>query len=202
MRLPFALGDILAFRRVTASSTGPPYTAVWHRDPTHRWTIYTTDPGRSGAVRYGRPTSAVRVAEIKLLWTGNDRLAISVLQHHVEWALRFESTAVTRAFNVIAPLVPGRVASRLLSLAGDPVVPPLNAGPRGLESRTPGGHGYRLEPRRLWLATAAAATVDGRDLGPIGSHGRHAHPGTRVGPDHGLLLAGRVVYSVPSVRSR
>lgn len=34
MGLPFRSGNILAFRRFPASSIGPGYSAVWHRDPT------------------------------------------------------------------------------------------------------------------------------------------------------------------------
>lgn len=199
MGLPFTLGDILAFRRITASSVGPGYTAVWHRDPTHRWTIYTTGAGTSGDVRYyGRSSTDVRVAEISLQWTGSYRLSISVPEHHVEWALRLEPTGATRTFNAIAPLVPGRLASRLLSWAGETGVPLLNVGTQGFEGRTPSGHRYRVEPWRLWLATAAAAIVDGRDLGPIGSHGRNAHLGERILPDRGLFVIGREVYSVPA----
>lgn len=197
--LPFTLGDILAFRRITASSVGPGYTAVWHRDPTDRWTIYTTGPGAFGDVRYyGRSTTAVRVAEISLQWTGSYRLSVSVPEHHVEWALRLEPTGATRIFNAIAPLVPGRLATRLLSWAGETGVPLLKVGTLGFEGTTPSGHRFRVEPRRLWLAAASAATVDGRDLGPIGSHGRNAHLGERILPDRGLFVIGREVYSVPA----
>jgi len=34
--LPFRSGHVLALRRFCASSLGPPYTSVWHRDPAGR----------------------------------------------------------------------------------------------------------------------------------------------------------------------
>ena len=40
--LPFQSGHVLALRRFSASSLGPAYTSVWHRDPAGRWTFYST----------------------------------------------------------------------------------------------------------------------------------------------------------------
>lgn len=33
MGLPFSSGHVLAMRRFPASSIGPTYTSIWHRDP-------------------------------------------------------------------------------------------------------------------------------------------------------------------------
>ena len=38
--LPFDSGHVLSLRRFPASSIGPGYTSVWHRDPEGRWTFY------------------------------------------------------------------------------------------------------------------------------------------------------------------
>ena len=40
--LPFQSGHVLALRRFSASSIGPGYTSVWHRDPAGFWTFYST----------------------------------------------------------------------------------------------------------------------------------------------------------------
>ena len=40
--LPFQSGHVLALRRFPTSSIGPGYTAVWHRNPSGRWTFYST----------------------------------------------------------------------------------------------------------------------------------------------------------------
>ena len=42
MAQPFASGHVLALRRFVATSVGPAYTAVWHRDPDGRWTFRIT----------------------------------------------------------------------------------------------------------------------------------------------------------------
>ncbi len=42
MGLPFRSGHVLALRRFPASSIGPGYTSVWHRDPDGAWTFFAT----------------------------------------------------------------------------------------------------------------------------------------------------------------
>jgi hypothetical protein len=46
MGLPFRSGHYLALRHFPASSIGPGFRAVWHRDPHRRWTFYADAPGR------------------------------------------------------------------------------------------------------------------------------------------------------------
>jgi hypothetical protein len=45
MGLPFASGHVLAMRRFPASSIGPAYTSVWHRDPAGRCDFWQNQPG-------------------------------------------------------------------------------------------------------------------------------------------------------------
>jgi len=52
MGLPFRSGHILALRCFPASSVGPPYRAVWHRDPEGRWTFFQDVPLMQGCARY------------------------------------------------------------------------------------------------------------------------------------------------------
>ena len=40
MGLPFRSGHILGLRRFPATSIGPGYTSLWHRDPAGTWTFY------------------------------------------------------------------------------------------------------------------------------------------------------------------
>lgn len=46
MGMPFAAGHDLALRDLVASSVGPAYRAIWHRDPPGSWTIHTTSGAR------------------------------------------------------------------------------------------------------------------------------------------------------------
>ena len=52
MRLPFKSGHMLALRQVQASSVGPGYTSVWHRDPDGNWAFYTSVSPRQACPRY------------------------------------------------------------------------------------------------------------------------------------------------------
>src|SRR3712207_6921241 len=54
MGLPFASGHVLALRRFPASSIGPGYASVWHRDPAGAWTFYAdVDPHLSCSRFFG-----------------------------------------------------------------------------------------------------------------------------------------------------
>ncbi|HZA24439.1 MAG TPA: hypothetical protein VFA32_17870, partial [Dehalococcoidia bacterium] len=52
MGLTFTSGHILGLRRFPASSLGPGYTSVWHRNPEGRWNIYQNVPPEQACPRY------------------------------------------------------------------------------------------------------------------------------------------------------
>ena len=52
MGLPFRSGHVLGLRRFPASSIGPGYRSVWHRDPGGRWTFYQDQPAELACTRY------------------------------------------------------------------------------------------------------------------------------------------------------
>src|SRR5262249_18742907 len=65
--LPFQSGHILALRRFSASSIGPGYASVWHRDPSGRWTFYSTvAPDLSCARYFGGQVERNGVASIDI----------------------------------------------------------------------------------------------------------------------------------------
>ena len=57
MGLPFRSGHVLGLWRFPASSIGPGYGSVWHRDPAGRWTFYQDQPAELACTRYfgGQP---------------------------------------------------------------------------------------------------------------------------------------------------
>ena len=63
MGLPFRSRHYLALRNFPASSIGPGYRAVWHRDPHRRWTFYADAPAEVSCARYfgATPGGAERV---------------------------------------------------------------------------------------------------------------------------------------------
>lgn len=197
MGLPFTLGHILAFRRVTASSIGPPYTAVWHRDPAHRWTIYTDVAARISCPRYfGAAAARIVETRIELTWTAEDRIAIAAPAERLEWAVRVEPTPATWLLGAASRLVPRRLRStaRALAMAGPAVGRVLHAGPLALHGAAPNGQWFRLIPDRVWAVTASAAVVEGRDVGPIGPHARTARLGDFVLPARGIFAMGETVF--------
>ena len=69
MGVYFPSGDALAFRRFPASSVGPPYTSVWHRDRTGRWVFYQDALPHHGCARYfSAALDAALVAPIRIVW--------------------------------------------------------------------------------------------------------------------------------------
>jgi hypothetical protein len=68
--LPFQSGHVLALRRFSASSLGPAYTSVWHRDPSGRWTFYSTAAPDCSCARYfGARVHRNVITPINLEWT-------------------------------------------------------------------------------------------------------------------------------------
>src|SRR5947209_1004370 len=65
MGLPFGSGHILALRRFPASSIGPGYRSVWHRDPDARWTFFQDVAPNQGCSRYFGGTTSCSSLQIK-----------------------------------------------------------------------------------------------------------------------------------------
>lgn len=57
MGLPFSSGHLLVLRRFPASSVGPGYRSVWHRDPDRRWTFFQDVPSAQDAHATSEPPS-------------------------------------------------------------------------------------------------------------------------------------------------
>lgn len=195
--LPFTLGHVLGFRRHTVSSIGPAYTSVWHRDPSGRWTIFTTvDPDRSCPRYFSAAAARVVRTDIELEWTGPGRVAVSIPSQHLEWAVKLEATAATRLLGAAGRLLPRSVRRlpAVLERSGPLAGRLLHAGPLTLHGSTPNGQWFELLPHHLRLVTAAAGVVRGRDVGPLGPLPRPARLGDLRVPDRGLFVAGEVVY--------
>lgn len=194
--LPFTLGHVLAFRRFSFSSVGPPFASVWHRTPDGRWTFYVdAEPAHSCPRYYGAALAEVVRARVDLEWTGPDTLAISVPRHRLEWAIRLETAPGTRFVSAVASLAPLAVlapdgqaeSGRLMRRAGPLAGRLLHAGPLTLTGRVPNGQRYAWMPRRVWAVAASAAVVRGRDVGPLGPLPAPPAIGDAVLPNRGLF---------------
>ena len=76
--IAFSSGYLVALRRFTASSIGPPYTTVWVRDPHGRWVFHTNvEPRRSCPRYFGPLLHAARVDDIEVTWIGSSELYLA-----------------------------------------------------------------------------------------------------------------------------
>ena len=109
MGLPFASGHVLALRRFPASSIGPGYTSVWHRDPEGNWVFYSdVDPHLSCSRFFGNALARSERSAISMTWADPRRLTIAVSAAELTWEVRLAETPATRLLNGIAAALPAR----------------------------------------------------------------------------------------------
>ena len=195
MGLPFRSGHVLGLRRFPASSIGPGYRAVWHRDPEGLWTFYQDRPAELACTRYfGSEVDHVREGPIAIDWTGPRSLRVRT--EGLEWAIEVASTAVTRAMNAIGSLLPapawrsGPVLDGMSRVAGTT----LRAGRIRLTGLTPNGQRFFAHPVLMWVATESAAIIDGADLGAMGPAPEQASLRDFSLPQRGMLVVGSTSF--------
>ena len=166
---PLASGHVLALRRFPASSLGPGYTCVWHRDPGGRWTFHAdVPPPASCAHFHGDGAAAATVDRITLTWTGSRSLTVVVEDARLAWAVHLRPTARCRLLSAAAAAVPDRLwrDERTLAAAAAVAGRALDLGRLSLSGRTPRGYHFRHAPQRVWLVDGSTALMDGHSLGP------------------------------------
>jgi len=82
MGLPFASGHVLAMRRFPASSIGPAYTSVWHREPDRTWVFWQDQQDDQSCPRYfSAALSQTRRVDIQLSWPADSTLRVVLRSH-------------------------------------------------------------------------------------------------------------------------
>ena len=201
MGFPFRSGHVLGLRRFPASSIGPGYRAVWHRDPAGRWTFYQDQPAGLACTRYfGAGVDEVREGPIRIEWTGPHSLEVHAGDGALEWEVGLESTPMTHLFNAVSSLLPARAwRSRPVLVAMSRVAgPALRAGHVRLTGLTPNGQRFEANPLRIWVAGAGRARLEGLDLGEPGPAPEQAALGDFAIPQRGLFILGRAYFSDPT----
>jgi hypothetical protein len=193
MGLPFANGHYLAMRHFAATSFGPAYVSVWHRDPSCNWTFYATTPGQQSCARYfgsATPNDAVQ-CDINVTWTDAWSVRID-LPGLLQWTACLETTRATRVMSKIA----GRLSEsawtnpHMLRRMGRAARRSLDVGEVGLTGRAPNGQCYMMAPKQLWMVADSQVVLAGRDLGPTGPLLRQARLGDFLMPQRGVGMAG------------
>jgi hypothetical protein len=192
MGLPFASGHYLALRVFPASSIGPGFRAVWHRDPAARWTFYATGtPDLSCARYFGAAQSATAQTPIDLTWTGPQALRVSI-PGVLDWRVRLGRTGASRLLSSIGSLLPDHAwaSDAVLSLIGPVAGALLRAGRVALRGAAANGQQYQAAPRRIWTVAESSARPDGADLGPTGPLPVQDRLGDFWLPQRGLFAIG------------
>jgi hypothetical protein len=193
MGLPFTSGHVLALRRFPASSIGPGYTSVWHRDPTGQWTFYSdVEPHFSCSRFFADAQSTAERGAIRLKWANAWELTIEVPAARLVWDIRLTETPATRALNRVAAVLPAPLwrwpvtLTLIASVAGRA----LNAGQFQLFGLTPNAQHFRANPGRLWLIEKSRALIGSVDVGEPGPLREQARLGDFLIPQRGLFAIG------------
>lgn len=197
--LPFCSGHVLAMRRFPASSVGPGYTSVWHRDPRGAWTFYSTVNPEVGCSRYfgGEVTHNV-VTRIRIEWSGASEFTVHIGEA-LRWEVRLRESVSTRLINAVAKVVPGTWWQKTwtLILMGAVARVALGTGKINLSGKTPNGQEFIANPRRLWMIDASRASINGIDLGPLGALDRQARLNDFLIPQRGIFAVARAFLQAP-----
>ncbi len=198
MGLPFASGHVLAMRRFPASSIGPAYTSVWHRDPGGRWSFWQDQADQQSCPRYfSSVVSETRTVPVELDWPDEHTLRLAVPDVGLTWTSRLHATPVTRAFSALGGVLPDRVwhsrpvLAAMSSVAGTA----LRAGTVSLTGRTPNGQDFTANPLRMWVVDEADARLGDVDLGPVGPLDEQVRLGDFWIPQRGVFSIGRISFA-------
>jgi len=190
--LPFASGHYLALRDFVASSFGPAYRSVWHRDPAGGWTMYSTTQPELSCPRYlGAALAHPPVTtSIDVSWLSGDRVRVFI-DGILDWTLQMASTPATRLMTAMGQRMPAWAWRNRVVLAamGRIAGPMLSAGHMRLTGVMPNGQDFLAAPRRIWSIEDSAATVRGEDLGPIGPLAEQDRIGDFWLPQRGIFFA-------------
>jgi hypothetical protein len=198
MGLPFRSGHVLGLRRFPASSIGPGYRSIWHRDLDGRWTFYQDQPAELACTRYfGAEVDEVRQGPIRIDWTGPRGFEVRAGDGELEWMVEVGSTPVTRALNGLGSVLPVRAwrSTAVLSVMSRVAGIALRTDRVRLSGLAPNGQRFVANPRAVWVATASRATVAGADLGEMGPAPEQAQLRDFAIPQRGMFVIGRAFFS-------
>lgn len=204
--LPFVSGHVLALRRFPASSLGPGYTSVWHRDPAGTWTFYSTVAPEQSCSRYfGSEIEDNVHADIQIAWKGPDTLrVVAECSRRLTWDITVTETTASRLMNFAARQLPDswwqkRFMLRFMGLAATVF---LGTGKINLAGRTPNGQEFIANPKQVWLVKSSRAFVNGVDVGPAGPLPSQARLNDFLIPQKGLFAVAFAFMQSPGLVSK
>ena len=199
MGMPFASGHYLALREMVATSVGPAYRAIWHRDPEGRWTIHTTQAPELTCPRYfGSVAAAVQVPGIDVSWPDDHTLEVT-LGAELTWRIELGATPATRVMTAMGGALPeaGWNSNAVLGAMGPMARTMLRGGRIRLHGVTPNGPRFKAAPLQIWRVVGAAASYHGKDLGAPAPLDAQVHLGDFWLPQRGLFYVGHARFTRP-----
>jgi len=162
MGVSFSTGHFLALRRVPASSIGPAFTSVWHRDVTGAWHIHTDGAPELSCPRYiGSAATGIHEGPIELSWIDDWTVVVDVPHAGILWTIRSRNSAISHVLGRLTahgrgPTIYRPSALRLLEAVSRRF---LRAGPVGFEGDMPNGQRFSLHPQSVWPVVDSHATI-------------------------------------------
>jgi hypothetical protein len=197
MGVPFAGGHYLALRDFVATSVGPAYRAIWHRDPAGRWTIHTTGAPELTCPRYFDSAAATaRVTSIDVSWRDDHTLDVT-LGDELRWRIALGETPATRMMTAMGAALPaaGWDSTAVLAAMGPMARTMLRGGRVRLHGATPNGPRFRTAPLQVWRLVDTVASWHGEDLGEPAPLESQARLGDFWLPQRGVFFVGRARFT-------
>ena len=197
MGVPYASGHYLVLRDMLASSLGTAYRAIWHRDPTGRWTIFTTaDPAVSCPRYFGSVAEVEQVPAIEVSWRDDWSVHVT-MGTRLSWRLALQATSATRAMTTMGAVMPQRAwnSDAVLGSMGPMAGGVLRSGRVRLHGRTPNGQGFKAAPLQVWRVIDGDAELDGTTLGTLGPLADQSRLGDFWLPQRGLFFVGQARFT-------
>lgn len=201
MGLPFASGHYLGLRDFVATSVGPAYRAIWHRDPEGRWTIHTTGPAELTCPRYfGSVAAAVHAPRIEVSWRDDHTFEVA-LGDELRWRVELGATPATRVMTGMGGALPeaGWNSNAVLATMGPMARSMLRTGRIRLCGATPNGPRFRAAPLQVWRVVGSTATYRGLDLGVPAPLDEQVRLGDFWLPQRGVFFVGRARFTSPDL---
>lgn len=199
MALPFDSGHVLGLR-VMPENDYVPYSAVWHRTPDGKWSMYVDAPNHQEFCprMFGPVLARSGQADIRVTWSNARTLEVVMDAPRLEWTVRLQGSPFTRLANKVLPHLPLNVYRRrpALALIRRLADRALGLGPLDLEGTVPGGQRMLVQPHRLYLVRDAQAKLVGRDLGRPVRADENPTTGTFRWPALGILAEGCIYAEI------
>lgn len=188
-------------RNYPASSVGPGYVSVWHRDPAAHWTVHTTAAPELSCPRYlGNALAAAYVSAVHVDWTDAWSLIVRV-PGVPTWRMSLAADPATRIMSVVGGVMPDRArrAGWLLGPVGVIAGPLLSIGPVRLHGVVPNGQTFGAVPRKVWRIATTSAIWEREELGEQAPLKVQDHLGDFLLPQRGLFFADcATVFTAPA----